>query len=118
MDGMKLHDVARTLHVHVLTVRQWVVDLGGTIRPQHGREGYVERQIWDCKSTIGGSWYCAGYCDWAPGKCEQEATVQDLAAKAKIEAERERVAENDEERERERAEMSNTRIRSYQTRAF
>lgn len=38
-------------------------------------------------ATIGGGWYCALYCEH--GRCDEEATVQDLAAFAKLEVKRE-----------------------------
>ena len=132
-----LTEIADACGVDRRAVKRWIIAKGGKIRHAGGGRPLGERQDesdpgktgW-CKAktmkcSIGrkgrntylnsGSWYCAGYCDWSPGMCEEEATAENLAAFARITAERERVAKIDAERKQERAAIASAQIRCYAT---
>ena len=111
-DGLSLEDVARELHAGRRPVRRWILALGGKIR----KGGYGKMQKGDCGEktkpqvgpgktgwrneakcsighitrgtySIGDSWYCGRHCEH--GRCKEEATVQDLAAFARLAEKRE-----------------------------
>ncbi len=108
-DGLSLDAVKSILHVDRRRVRRWIVALGGEIR-EHGYNGdNGDRAVqvgpgktkWlkHVRCTIGpvrenreavGAMFCASVCveSYYEGKCDEEPSVQDLAAFAKFKAER------------------------------
>ncbi len=111
-DGMSIENVARELHAGRRPVRRWILALGGKIRT--GGNGKTQKGVYGEKTkpqvgpgqtgwrneakcsigyakkgrfSTGGSWYCGRHCDH--GRCKEEATVQDLAAFARLAEERE-----------------------------
>ncbi len=98
-DGLSLDAVKGMLHVDRRRVRRWIVELGGKIRErgypcdrdrdtatQVGPAQTGWRQRAGCSIghskrgtySMGSGWYCAQHCEH--GHCDEEATVQDLAA--------------------------------------
>ncbi len=96
-DGLSLDAVRDILHADRRRVRRWIVGLGGEIRtngPHGDRDtatqigsaqtgwlnaakcsiGYAKKGT----HSMGDSWYCGRHCEH--GNCDEEATVQDLAA--------------------------------------
>ncbi len=107
-DGLSLAAVRDVLHADRRRVRRWIVGLGGEIRQQGycsaddrdtatqvgpAQTGWRQRagcSIGHSKRgtfSIGDSWYCSRHCEH--GNCDEEATVQDLAAFARLTEERE-----------------------------
>ncbi len=98
IDGLSLRAVACIVHADRVRIRGWIVELGGVIRPPWYRSGAVRgkgRPKRACSigvstqgaHSIGDSWYCGRHCEH--GNCDEEATVQDLAAFKRLEALRE-----------------------------
>ena len=106
-DGLAMDTVKSILHVDRRRIRRWIVERGGEIRP-HGYNGDRAVQVGPGKTkwlehvscTIGpmhenreavGAMFCAAVCSatYYEGKCDEETSVQDLAAFAEFKAERE-----------------------------
>ncbi len=107
-DGLSMTAVRDILHADRCRVRRWIVELGGEIREQ-GYPGADDRdtatQVGPAQTgwrnaakcsigyakkgtySTGGSWYCGRHCEH--GNCDEEATVQDLAAFARLAEKRE-----------------------------
>ncbi len=106
-DGLSLAAVRDILHADRRRVRRWIVGLGGEIRQQ----GYCSADDRDTATQVGpaqtgwradagcsighskrgtysmgDSWYCSRHC--GHGRCDEEATVQDLAALKEFEEKR------------------------------
>ena len=114
-EGMPIHAIRQEVHARGETVKRWVVELGGKLRSSYPRDGN-KAQVGPGKTgwrneakcsigyakkgthSMGDSWYCSRHCDH--GYCDEEATVQDLAAFARLTEER----EADEKLRRERKE--------------
>ena len=102
-DGLSMAAVRHILHADRRRVRGWIVELGGEIRQQ----GYCSADDRDTATQVGpaqtgwradagcsighskrgtysmgDSWYCSRHC--GHGRCKEEATVQDLAAFARL----------------------------------
>ncbi len=100
-EGLSLRAVACHVHADRLRIRRWIVTLGGEIRPPWCRSGAVRaRRSPKTVCSIGpvranreavGAMFCAAVCSatYYEGKCDEEPSVQDLAAFAKFKAERE-----------------------------
>lgn len=105
-DGLALENVARKLGAGRRPVRRWILALGGKIRtngPHGDRDTATQigsaqtgwRNAAKCSigyakkgtHSMGGSWYCGRHCEH--GNCDEKATVQDLAAFARLTEERE-----------------------------
>ena len=107
-DGLSMAAVRHILHADRRRVRRWIVGLGGEIRQQ----GYCSADDRDTATQVGpaqtgwradagcsighskrgtysmsDSWYCGRHCEH--GNCDEEVTVQDLAAFARLTEERE-----------------------------
>lgn len=98
-----LRAIEKELHLSKTTIRRWIIEQGGKIR-NGGERGERKTQTgpgqtqWREKATcsighrktrgatIGGGWYCARYCEH--GRCDEEATAQDLAVFAELEVKR------------------------------
>ena len=98
IDGLSLRAVACIVHADHVRIRGWIVELGGVIRPPWYRSGAVRAKRSPktvCsigvsergQFAMGGSWYCGRHCEH--GNCDEEATVQDLAAFKRLTEERE-----------------------------
>ena len=98
-DGLSLRAIACDVHADRLRIRRWIVERGGEIRLPWCRSGITVRGKGRPKRacsigvsmqgahSIGGSWYCGRHCEH--GNCDEEATVQDLAAFKRLAEKRE-----------------------------
>ncbi len=106
-DGLAMDTVRSILHVDRRRIRRWIVERGGEIRKrgyrntdrdtatqvgpaQTGWRDNTQCSIGQSTSgtySMGDSWYCGRHCEH--GNCDEEATVQDLAAFEAFKAERE-----------------------------
>ncbi len=105
-DGLAMDTVKSLLHVDRRRIRRWIVERGGEIRP-HGYNGDRAGQVGPGKTewlkhvrcTSGpvhenreavGAMFCAAVCSetYYEGKCDEEPSVQDLAAFEEFKAER------------------------------
>ncbi len=101
-EGLSLRAVACDVHADRLRIRRWIVERGGEIRLPWCRSGITVRGKGRPKRvcSIGpvranreavGAMFCAAVCalTYYEGKCDEETSVQDLAAFAEFEAKRE-----------------------------